>query len=282
MLLRLFATACLAGTTFANKTFPTTSRCQQVCPSCTTNPPWNASAGNPPCNCGDSCWPGHNGSDTSDRTCSCFMQLGFCKPGEVPKWEPGAECPQCWPKENTVCACFAAIGFCDPPEILPTISQCTSHIDGWNQSPLCPGCDSIDCKCDACWPGLDVKHTPDHTCECFAELSFCEAGKQPVYTPGAKCPSCWPKENKACDCFAALEFCEARAPAKPSPDIALKETWWKSTWFVVVAVVAAVGWVASCRNLWRLVGGVLAVRARKAKPHSVSAMADNLLDNTSS
>ena len=204
---RLFAAACLVGGTLAQQKLPTESRCQQVCPSCTTNPPWTT-----PCNCGDSCWPGHNVSDTPDRTCACFAKLGFCKDGEVPKWDEGAECPQCWPKENTACACFAAIGFCDPPERLPTVSQCTSHIDGWNQSPLCPGCDSIDCKCDACWPGRNVSHTPDHTCECFAELSFCKEGTQPVYTPGAKCPSCWPKDNTACDCFAAVGFCDAPAP----------------------------------------------------------------------
>merc|ERR1712066_581383 len=50
--------------------------------------------------------------------------------------------------------------------------------------------------------------TRDHTCECFAELGFCNPGEEPVYTRGKKCPSCWPKENKACMCFAAIGFCD--------------------------------------------------------------------------
>ena len=81
---------------------------------------------------------------------------------------------------------------------LPTHSRCHT---------LCPNCTSPDCKCDGCWPGQSLTNTPDHTCDCFAELGFCDAGTQPVYTPGKKCPSCWAKENKACDCFASIGFC---------------------------------------------------------------------------
>merc|ERR1712146_788984 len=75
---------------------------------------------------------------------------------------------------------------------------------------LCPGCTEPTCKCpaDACWPGKGLNETRDHTCECFAELGFCKDGEKPVYTPGKKCPSCWPAENKACDCFAAIGFCK--------------------------------------------------------------------------
>ena len=75
-------------------------------------------------------------------------------------------------------------------------------------SKICPKCDTVPCDCDdGCWPGKSLNATNDHTCECFAELGFCDAGTQPVYTPGKKCPSCWPKENKACDCFASIGFC---------------------------------------------------------------------------
>ena len=38
----------------------------------------------------------------------------------------------------------------------------------------------------ACWPGVNITHTPDHTCECFAKLGFCKAGTKPVYTPGGQ------------------------------------------------------------------------------------------------
>jgi hypothetical protein len=83
---------------------------------------------------------------------------------------------------------------------LPTHSQCQK---------LCPQCKDPTCKCDdACWPGSSLDDTPDKTCECFAQLGFCKDGEKPVYTPGKKCPSCWPAENKACDCFAAIGFCE--------------------------------------------------------------------------
>ena len=85
------------------------------------------------------------------------------------------------------------------PNKLPTSSIC---------STLCPKCDTVPCDCDdSCWPGSSLNTTSDKTCECFAELGFCDAGTQPVYTPGKKCPSCWPKENKACDCFASIGFC---------------------------------------------------------------------------
>jgi hypothetical protein len=101
---------------------------------------------------------------------------------------------------HKACDCFASIGFCDPPPVLPTESQC---------STICPGCDTVPCKCPAkaCWPGKALNQTNDHTCECFAELGFCAAGTKPVYTPGKKCPSCWPKENQACNCFASIGFC---------------------------------------------------------------------------
>ena len=82
---------------------------------------------------------------------------------------------------------------------LPTSSIC---------SKLCPGCDTVPCDCnDSCWPGNSLDTTPDKTCACFAELGFCAAGTKPVYTPGKKCPSCWPKENQACNCFASIGFC---------------------------------------------------------------------------
>jgi len=91
-------------------------------------------------------------------------------------------------------------------EPLPTQSRCQE---------LCPKCDAPDCECnDACWPGSDLNTTSDKTCECFAELPFCKAGEEPVYTPGKKCPTCWPPENKACMCFAAIGFCE---PPKTLP-----------------------------------------------------------------
>merc|ERR1711871_1941142 len=83
---------------------------------------------------------------------------------------------------------------------LPTTSRCQK---------LCPDCKDPTCKCtDSCWPGSSLQDTPDKTCNCFAELGFCKAGEEPVYTPGKKCPSCWPAENKACMCFAALGFCK--------------------------------------------------------------------------
>lgn len=166
---------------------PTNSRCQILCPNCTTVP----------CEC-DSCWPGRSLDTTPDKTCNCFAQLGFCNEGEKPVYTPGKECPSCWPSENKACDCFASIGFCEPPPVLPTTSRC---------STLCPDCHSPSCKCDACWPGYNLSHTPDHTCQCFAELGFCKDGEEPVYTPGKDCPSCWPSENTACDCFAAIGFC---------------------------------------------------------------------------
>jgi hypothetical protein len=169
---------------------PTHSLCSTLCPGCTT----------PDCKC-DSCWPGQNITHTPHKECACFAKLGFCPPGEDPKYTPGHECPSCWPPENKACMCFASIGFCTPPYRLPTTSRCKT---------LCPKCDSPKCKCDACWPGDNITHTPDHTCECFAKLGFCNttAGEKPVYTAGEVCPSCWPPENKACDCFAAVGFCK--------------------------------------------------------------------------
>merc|ERR1712070_864139 len=56
--------------------------------------------------------------------------------------------------------------------------------------------------------GSGLNATSDHDCDCFATLGFCKDGEKPVYTPGQKCPSCWPKENKACYCFASIGFCE--------------------------------------------------------------------------
>ena len=162
----------------------------KLCPECTS----------PDCKC-DACWPGQNITHTPDKTCACFAKLDFCPTGIDPQWKDGEECPSCWPPENKACDCFAAIGFCEPPYRLPTTSRCKT---------LCPDCTSPQCKCDACWPGYNLTHTPDHTCECFAKLSFCNAtkGEKPVYTPGEACPSCWPPENTACDCFAAVGFCK--------------------------------------------------------------------------
>eukprot|EP00037_Helgoeca_nana_P032798 m.415403 g.415403 ORF g.415403 m.415403 type:complete len:280 (-) comp29618_c0_seq1:151-990(-) len=183
----LVTLALLAG---VSAKIPTHTICQKLCPDCTT----------PDCKCDDACWPGQSLNNTSDRDCVCFAELGFCKAGEKPVYTPGKECPSCWPEENTACMCFAALGFCDPPAVLPTESRCQT---------LCPDCKSLDCKCnDSCWPGKGINETNDHTCECFGELGFCDAGKQPVYTPGARCPSCWPADNTACDCFAAIGFCE--------------------------------------------------------------------------
>jgi hypothetical protein len=115
-----------------------------------------------------------------------------------------------------------------PPKPLPTWSRCEFNSTKGQLPPgdppksICPGCNAPDCTCPkgACWPGKNLTHTPDHTCDCFAKLSFCEKGTQPVYTPGEVCPSCWPPENKACMCFAAIGFCEAvpaPAPAPPHP-----------------------------------------------------------------
>merc|ERR1719305_142513 len=129
-----------------------------------------------------------------------FTPLPTHSRGEKPVYTPGKKCPSCWPPENKACMCFAAIGFCEPPVVLPKESQC---------SKICPGCDAPTCKCpkDACWPGKGLNQTNDHTCECFASLGFCKDGEKPVYTPGKKCPSCWPSDNKACMCFAAIGFC---------------------------------------------------------------------------
>jgi hypothetical protein len=116
----------------------------------------------------------------------------------------------------------------EPPKPLPTWSRCEFNSTKGQLPPggppksICPGCNALGCTCPkgACWPGKNLTHTPDHTCDCFAKLSFCEKGTQPVYTPGEVCPSCWPPENKACMCFAAIGFCEAvpaPAPAPPHP-----------------------------------------------------------------
>lgn len=182
--------ASVAGPLFGRE-LPTSSRCQKLCPECK----------DPTCTCNDSCWPGSSLDTTPDKTCNCFAQLGFCKDGEKPVYTPGKECPSCWPAENKACMCFAAIGFCEPPPKLPTTSRCEK---------LCPGCDEPTCKCPsgACWPGHSLNQTSDHNCDCFAALGFCKSGQEPVYTPGQKCPSCWPAENKACMCFAALGFCK--------------------------------------------------------------------------
>jgi len=185
------AAQCYASPIWLQKKLPTTSRCQKLCPECTT----------PDCKCNDSCWPGNSLATTPDKTCACFAQLGFCKAGEEPVYSPGKECPSCWPAENKACMCFAAIGFCEPPPKLPETSRCAQ---------LCPGCDEPTCKCpsSACWPGHGLNQTSDHNCDCFAQLGFCKAGEEPVYSPGKECPSCWPAENKACMCFAALGFCK--------------------------------------------------------------------------
>jgi len=189
--LALLVVQCSSSPVWVQKKLPTTSRCQKLCPECK----------DPTCKCTDSCWPGSSLQDTPDKTCNCFAQLGFCKDGEKPVYTPGKECPSCWPPENKACMCFAAIGFCEPPKRLPETSRCKQ---------LCPGCNDPKCKCPkgACWPGHSLNQTSDHNCDCFAELGFCKAGEEPVYTPGKKCPSCWPAENKACMCFAALGFCK--------------------------------------------------------------------------
>merc|ERR1719424_358840 len=194
---KVFCLCLLVLSVAAQHPLPTHSRCSKLCPGCTT----------PDCKCNDSCWPGSDLNTTSDKTCECFAELGFCKAGEKPKYTPGKKCPSCWPEENKACMCFAVLGFCDPPKILPVQSQC---------STICPGCTDTTCKCPkgACWPGKGINATNDHTCECFAQLGFCKAGEKPKYTPGQKCPSCWPAENKACDCFAAIGFCE---PPKKLP-----------------------------------------------------------------
>merc|ERR1711988_1147508 len=83
---------------------------------------------------------------------------------------------------------------------LPTSSRCQK---------LCPNCKAPGCACnDSCWPGSGLDNTPDKTCNCFAQLGFCKDGEKPVYTPGKKCPSCWPSDNHACDCFASIGFCQ--------------------------------------------------------------------------
>lgn len=136
---------------------------------------------------------------------------GFCKKGTKPVYTPGKECPSCWPAENTACNCFAAIGFCEAPYRIPKKSACSTICPECKINPGQPGFDP-KCKCKdpkACWPGINITHTPDHTCECFGTLGFCKAGTKPVYTPGKICPSCWPAENTACACFATLGFCDA-------------------------------------------------------------------------
>lgn len=187
------ACMCFAAIGFCDppKKLPETSACQTICPHCT----------DPSCKCDEGCWPGKGLNATRDHTCECFAELGFCKDGQEPVYTPGKKCPSCWDPKNKACDCFAAIGFCEPPAQLPTTSAC---------STICPGCTTPDCKCPAaaCWPGKNLTATRDHTCECFAELGFCKAGEEPVYTTGKKCPTCWPKENTACMCFAALGFCD--------------------------------------------------------------------------
>merc|ERR1711968_70896 len=131
-------------------------------------------------------------------------------------------------------ACFSTVAIVGAVELrstfiaeqrqLPTHSRC---------QVLCPNCTSPSCKCDGCWPGFSLTDTPDHTCDCFAELDFCAAGEKPIYTPGKKCPSCWPAENKACDCFAAIGFCE------PSAQIASLR----------LASATAAGLVSTCHTL---------------------------------
>lgn len=94
-------------------------------------------------------------------------------------------------------------GPCGGATCLPTHSSC---------SKICPGCDTLPCDCPpvdghaACWPGSGLHNTPDHGCNCFAQLGFCN-GTKPEYKPGVECPSCWPEDNHACDCFASLGFC---------------------------------------------------------------------------
>jgi len=101
------ACACFAAVGFCEPPakLPTTSRCSTLCPSCKENPP-------APCKC-DACWPGASLNATTDHTCECFAELGFCKKGEEPVYTPGKKCPSCWDPANNACACFAAIGFCD-------------------------------------------------------------------------------------------------------------------------------------------------------------------------
>jgi outer membrane protein assembly factor BamB len=204
---------------------PNVTSCQQLCPQCATLP-LDASIASA-CKC-DSCWPGSSLKDTSDKGCDCFAKLGFCKAGEKPVYTPGMECPSCWPPENHACNCFAAIGFCEPPKPLPTWSRCEFNSANGQFPPgdppksICPGCNALHCKCPkgACWPGRNITHTPDHTCDCFAKLSFCKAGEKPTY-PNPKvrsCPTCWPPENKACMCFASIGFCEAEPKPEPKPE----------------------------------------------------------------
>lgn len=98
---------------------------------------------------------------------------------------------------------------------LPNASACSTILPGCKLAHPA-GKDPVpNAACtthDACWPGQSLDQTPDHTCDCFATSVFCKEGDVPVYTPGKKCPSCWPTDNHACDCFASIGFCNP--PAK--------------------------------------------------------------------
>jgi|EP01046_Picozoa_sp_COSAG06_P035506 hypothetical protein len=196
----LLAALCLSAAATATATpepawaptpLPTSSICSSICPGCDS----------PTCKCDTGCWPGQGFNATSDHTCDCFAQLGFCKAGQKPKFTPGQTCPDCWPPENKACMCVAAVGFCEAPAKPITTGRCDK---------ICPGCDTVPCKCpkDACWPGKNFAQTSDHECDCFAQLGFCKPGESPKYTQGQICPSCWDPKNKACNCVAAVGFCD--------------------------------------------------------------------------
>ena len=185
------ATTPVLPSAWAPTPLPTSSICQSICPGCDSLT----------CKCDTGCWPGQGFNSTSDHTCDCFAQLGFCKSGEKPKFTPGKKCPSCWPSENKACMCVAAIGFCEAPAKPITKGRCDT---------ICPGCDTVPCKCPAkaCWPGKNWAQTSDHECDCFAQLGFCKPGEKPVYTQGRICPSCWDTANKACNCVATVGFCD--------------------------------------------------------------------------
>jgi glucose uptake protein GlcU len=213
LLAAVTATAVPSSTQFGK--LPTVTSCAKLCPQCADLPvnPAIASA----CKC-NACWPGSSLDDTSDKGCDCFAKLGFCKAGEKPIYTPGKECPSCWPPENKACNCFASVGFCKPPNPLPTYSRCEFDSTKGQFPPgdppksICPGCKNVtSCTCPkaACWPGTSFTDTSDHTCDCFAKLSFCKAGEKPTPPkPWEECPSCWPPENSACNCVAKIGFCE--------------------------------------------------------------------------
>ena len=94
------------------------------------------------------------------------------QPEPQPEPEPEAHSPQSEPQPGP------------EPYRIPTTSAC---------STICPGCDTnppAKCSCPegACWPGKNITHSPDHTCDCFAKLGFCKSGQEPKYTPGVVCP----------------------------------------------------------------------------------------------